>query len=334
MRTVRTVISEDFFRRFKPIFAPHVEALGIDLALVERADIEIPGEQYIALWEAAGATNPSIGLTLGSQTEADDFGALGHAFHCAPSVEKALMTLHTYLVVFAQESSIDYCIDGRQLRISYQVTDSTVLNRRQDAEFAIAAILRQLQLVTATSVKPVRVDFEHTRPIDVSMHKQLFMCPVFFNQPTNRISLPVEVLNLPATQGNERLFKALEPYLQQEREQRNVSDELLTQVTRMIGLSIASGLPSLDQVSQCMGLSRRTLQRRLKEHDIDFSVLIEEVRRDLALGYLNHSDYSMTQISLLLGYAESGSFTRAFRRWTGHSPQQFRQASRMPGTGG
>ncbi|WP_085588265.1 AraC family transcriptional regulator [Pseudomonas sp. B14(2017)] len=334
MKSARTVISENFFRRFKDIFAPHLDALGIDLALLERADIEIPGEQYVALWEAAGSCNPAIGLTLGSQTEADDFGALGHALHCAPSVEKALMTLHTYLVVFAQESSIDYCCEGRQLRVTYQVTDATVLNRRQDAEFAIAAILRQLQLITASAVRPLRVDFEHPRPADVSMHKQLFMCPVFFNQPTNRITLPAQVLGLPATRGNDRLFKALEPYLQQEREQRNISDELLPRITRMIALGMASGLPSLDQVSQYLGLSRRTLQRRLKDLDIEFSVLIEEVRRDLAMGYLNHSDYSMTQISLLLGYAESGSFTRAFRRWTGHSPQQYRLAGRTHGTGG
>ncbi|MFD2640978.1 AraC-like transcriptional regulator QhpR [Pseudomonas japonica] len=331
MKSVRTVISENFFRRFKSVFAPHLGALGIDMALLERADIEIPGDQYVALWEAVGTAHPSIGLTLGSQTEADDFGALGHALHCAPSVEKALMTLHTYIVVFAQESSIDYRREGRQLRVDYQVLDTTVVNRRQDAEFAIASILRQLQLITGSDVRPLRVDFEHPRPADVSVHRQLFRCPVFFSQPTNRITLPVEVFDLPVSQGNERLFRALEPYLQQEREQRNVSDELLPQVTRMIALGLASGLPSLDQVSEYMGLSRRTLQRRLKEQDIEFSLLVEEVRRDLALGYLNHSDYSMTQISLLLGYAESGSFTRAFRRWTGQSPQQFRQAGRSAG---
>ncbi|MBI6896571.1 AraC family transcriptional regulator [Pseudomonas putida] len=332
MKSARTVISENFFRRFKPIFAPHLDALGIDLPLLDRADIEIPGDQYLALWEAAGTRNPAIGLTLGSQTEADDIGALGHALHCAPSVEKALMTLHTYIVVFAQESSIDYCCESRQLRITYQVTDTTVVNRRQDAEFAIAAILRQLQLITANPLRPLRVDFEHPRPADVSVHKQLFMCPVFFGQPTNRITFSIDVLKLPVAQGNERLFQALEPYLQREREQRSISDELLPQVTRMIALGMASGVPSLDEVSARMGLSRRTLQRRLKEQAIEFSVLVEEVRRDLALGYLNHSDYSMTQISLLLGYAESGSFTRAFRRWTGQSPQQFRQAGRGPGT--
>ncbi|QXI40305.1 AraC-like transcriptional regulator QhpR [Pseudomonas xantholysinigenes] len=333
MRPVRTVVSEDFFRRFKTIFAPHLATLGIDLPLLERADIEIPGEQYIALWEAAGSANPSVGLELGSQTEAGDFGALGHAMHCAPSVEQMLLTLHTYIVVFAQESRVDYSHAGRLLRITYQVTDNTVLSRRQDAEFAIAAILRQLQLITASPVRPLRVDFEHARPADVAVHKQLFQCPVHFNQPGNSLSLPAEVLELPVRQGNERLFKALAPYLEREREQRSVSDELLPQVTRMIALGMASGVPSLDEVSARMGLSRRTLQRRLKEQEIEFSVLVEEVRRDLAVGYLNHSDFSMTQISLLLGYAESGSFTRAFRRWTGQSPQQFRQAGRGPGTG-
>jgi AraC-like DNA-binding protein len=65
---------------------------------------------------------------------------------------------------------------------------------------------------------------------------------------------------------------------------------------------------------------------RLKEHGIEFSTLIEDVRRELALSYMKESNYSMTEISLLVGYSESASFTRAFRRWTGQSPQQYRAA--------
>lgn len=324
--SVRTVWSENFFRRFRSVFAPHLAALGIDTRLLEQADVEIPGEHYIALWEAAGGDNPNIGIELGNQTEADDFGALGHALHCATGVEMVLRTLQRFIVVFAQESTIDFEFDVHPAYVEYRVNAPTILYRRQDSEFAITSILRQLSLITGACVKPVRVDFEHDKPADTSMHKRVFQCPVHFRQASNRIYFTGDTLQLPVVSGNERLYQALVPYLERERQSRSIGDEILPQVTHMIAAGMSSGALSLVDISQQLGLNRRTLQRRLKDHGIEFSSLIEDIRRELALAYMKGSDYSVTEISLLVGYAESSSFTRAFRRWTGHSPQQYRSS--------
>ncbi|AZC18413.1 MULTISPECIES: AraC family transcriptional regulator [Pseudomonas] len=329
MRSVRTVLSEGFFRRFSEFFAAHLAPLGIDPRVLQRADIEIPGEQYLALWEAAGQQHPAIGIELGSQTEADDFGAMGHAIHCATSVEQALQTLQRFIVVFAQESVIELALDTRPAHVGYRVIAPTVPYRRQDTEFAISSILRQLNLVSGQSIKPLRVDFEHGKPADITPHKRVFQCPLYFNQDANRLYLSQDTLRLPGTHANERLYRALEPYLEREREARSLDDQLLAQITRMVAAALSSGNLSLPQISQQLGLNRRTLQRRLKEQQIEFSSLIEEVRRELALSYMQSSDYSVTEISLLVGYSESSSFTRAFRRWTGQSPQQYR-ASAQP----
>lgn len=327
MKSVYTVLSENFFRRFSEVFAPHLAALGIDPRVLERADVEIPGDQYTALWEAAGQVNPNIGLKLGAQTEVDDFGALGHAIHCAPTVERALRTLQQFIVVFAQESVINIGHGSGLTYVEYQVTAPTIVHRRQDSEFTLASILRQFNLITGNALKPARVDFEHEKPADLSIHKQLFRCPIHFKQPANRLYFPVDVLQIPVSGGNERLYKALEPYLERERQKRSVSDELLPQITRLIAADMSSGAPSLNDICEQLNLSRRTLQRRLKEHSIEFSTLLEDVRRELALAYIKDSDYSISEISLLIGYAESASFTRAFRRWTGQSPQQYRSTS-------
>lgn len=326
MKSVRTVMSENFFRRFGDIFAPHLSTVGADIRVLERADIEIPGEQYIALWEAAGTVNPTIGLDLGIQTQANDFGALGHALHCAPSVEKALRTLHQFIIVFAQESVINFECDSRAAYVEYQIVAPTILYRRQDSEFTIASIFRQLNLLTGSTIKPLRVDFEHEKPANTSVHKQIFQCPIHFNQPSNRLYLSLDTLRLPVAHANERLHEALEPYLERQRQERVVCDDILPQITRMIAAGMSSGSLSLIDISDQMGLSRRTLQRRLKDQGIEFSSLIEDVRRELALAYMQGSEYSVTEISLLVGYAESSSFTRAFRRWTGQSPQQYRSA--------
>ncbi|MNR61324.1 HTH-type transcriptional regulator VirS [compost metagenome] len=78
-----------------------------------------------------------------------------------------------------------------------------------------------------------------------------------------------------------------------------------------------------------MEMSVRTLQRRLTEHSLDFSQLVEGIRRSLAEDYVARSDYSLTEIALLLGYSEASSFSRAFRRWTHSTPQQYRQCARI-----
>lgn len=326
MKSVRTVMSENFFRRFRDVFAPHLSAVGMDTRVLERADIEIPGEQYVALWEAAGTVNPDIGLDLGNQTEANDFGALGHALHCAPSVEKALRMLEQFIIVFAQESVINFECESRSAYVEYQIIAPTILYRRQDSEFTIASIFHQINLLTDCMIKPLRVDFEHAKPADISAHKRIFRCPIHFNQPSNRLHLSLDTLRLPVSHANERLHEALEPYLERQRKERVISDDILPQITRMIASGMSSGNLSLVEISEQMGVSRRTLQRRLKDQGIEFSSLIEDVRRELALAYMQGSDYSVTEISLLVGYSESSSFTRAFRRWTGQSPQQYRVA--------
>lgn len=329
MKPLHTVVSENFFHRFHDVFAPHLDSLGVDRRVLERGDIEIPGEQYVALWEAAAQSTPSIGIELGIQTEADDFGALGHALACAPSVEAALRTLHRFIVVFAQGSAFGLEIGARTISVDYRIATPTILPSRQDAEFSITCVLRLLNLLTDCRIRPTRVDFAHARPADTLAHKRIFQCPIYFGQPSNRIYLPKEILHLPAGRSNERLYKALEPYLEQQRRERSDSDELLSQITRMIAASMSSCAPSLAEVCERLCLSRRTLQRRLKEHGIEYSTLVEDVRRELALSYIKDSGYSMTQISLLVGYSESASFTRAFRRWTGQSPQQYR-ATNLP----
>jgi AraC-like DNA-binding protein len=292
--------------------------------VLERADVEIPGEQYIALWVAAGQVNPNVGLELGSLSEADDFGAFGHALHCAPDMKSVLKTLHKFVIVFAQESKIDYCLDANSVRLEYQIIAPTILHRRQDSEFTIAAILKQMSLISGRSIQPTRVDFEHAKPADIAPHKQLFKCPIYFQQPTNRIHFPLDVLQLPVSNSNERLYQALEPYLEREREARLIADELLPQITHMVAARLGSGVPTLGEVCDQLNVSRRTLQRRLKELGIDFSELVEYVRRELAISYMKSTSYSISEISLLVGYSESASFTRAFRRWTGQSPQQYR----------
>jgi len=101
--------------------------------------------------------------------------------------------------------------------------------------------------------------------------------------------------------------------------------ELTSRISQTIAGNLRAGHVGLDAIAKQLGFSARTLQRRLQEQDLEFNTLVEEIRIAKALEYMENSTRSINDIALGLGYTEASSFTRAFRRWTGLSPREFRQ---------
>lgn len=330
--SIHTVFAESFFRSNAELFAPFLAEAGLDERILHACDVEIPAAKYLEFWELLGRKlDASIGLRIGIQTASTTLGAYGHAIRSAPSMFLALRSLSHFAVVFAQGLQVDVHIDAQQVVLSYQITDPglVVLPRRQDTEFSIGLFLSLLREVTGNpQLRPERVDFEHAAPADLAFHLELLACPLHFQQPDNRLYFPLTLLDMPIRTADPRLFQALEPFLEQQRLGRAAASDFLNQLSYHIASSLGSGGASLEMVAKSMGLSQRTLQRRLGEHQLEFRLLVEEVRRSLAEAYVARAEYSLTEVALLLGYAETSSFSRAFRRWTELSPQQYRQRAK------
>ncbi|WP_375741687.1 helix-turn-helix transcriptional regulator [Pseudomonas boanensis] len=136
---------------------------------------------------------------------------------------------------------------------------------------------------------------------------------------------PGELLDEPLATADLRLYQALLPGLEEERRRRLADTDLTTRIGMVIEANLASGRVGLEQVATELCMSKRTLQRRLQELDLEFAELVEEIRQALAIELVRQSPRSLTEIAQQLGYNEASSFTRAFRRWTGLSPREFRQ---------
>ena len=121
------------------------------------------------------------------------------------------------------------------------------------------------------------------------------------------------------------LLEALVYYLDSRLSLRSEDEDLLAKVRHLISTSLGDGLPDLNQVASQLGMSARTLQRKLGEHDMVFSDLLEAVCKSIATEYVLHTDYSITEIALMLGYNDLSAFSRAFKRWTGMGPALARQ---------
>lgn len=323
-----TIFAESFFRRNADLFAPHLAAVGLDEKILMSPESEIPLSQYVALWEVLGReVSPTIGLQVGIRTQSSDLGTYGHAVRCAPSMKLVMRCLRHFISVLAQGTRVGSEDDGKSVAMSYQITDPAIVQRRQDSEFSIGIALNLMREITlCPELRPIRVEFEHAAPIDLSFHREVFDCPIHFDRPDNRVYFSRDLLDMPVRTADTRLYEALEPFLEQQRKHRAAATDLLSQLGLHIASSLGSGRVSLELVAGSMKMSVRTLQRRLTKHGLDFSQLVEGIRRSLAEDYVARSDFSLTEIALLLGYAEASSFSRAFRRWTHSTPKHFRES--------
>ena len=101
-------------------------------------------------------------------------------------------------------------------------------------------------------------------------------------------------------------------------------DDLVNQVSILVARELSNGVPTIDWVSEKLIMTKRTLQRRLTDRGIGFSEIVDDVRHNMALQYVEKSEISLTEISFLLGYSHLSAFCRSFKRWTGTTPQKVR----------
>lgn len=320
-----TIFSERLFAKHADEFRPFLADVGLPAAILERPDIEIPIEKYTELLEVvARKSNPSIGLVMAQSIEPDDLGVYSHAMAAAANVAQMLRVMSQYIYVFAQANRIRVETGRNRTVISYEYTMPQVVAYRQDVEFATTAIFILLKKLTGRQIRPRFVDFEHSKPEYANLHSQIFNCEIRFGRRGNRIHLDKNVLDLPILSADQSLFNALELSLANQLKIRSDEDDLITKVNHMISVGLGDGGADIRVIAGKLGVSHRTLQRRLADEGLVFSEMVEKMRRAIALEYVEFSDYSLTDIALMVGYGEQSSLSRAVRRWSGKSPQQIR----------
>ena len=154
--------------------------------------------------------------------------------------------------------------------------------------------------------------------------RQIFRCNVSFGQPENAIVLPAHMLDLPLRDADPEVHKVARSRMQRAVTQYHARDNLLEQVRLEIQNRLQQGVPQLEPIADQLGIKPWTLRRQLRAENTDFSSLLEDERRRLACDWLLHSERSVNQIALDLGYSEQSAFNRAFKRWFSITPVQYR----------
>lgn len=267
----------------------------------------------------------NFGLKYGRQFSPQMFGLIGFIAMASPDVGSAL---RNFVELFPHhqngtETKIGFGSD--LVRIEYRILDPDIIDRRQDAEFTLAAFANVMRMCMGPSWSPVQVDFEHPEPEKVADHFHIFDSDITFLQPTNALVMRAEKLDAPMPNGNPQLLEVLRASLAAVACQKK-EDDLVSRARAEIRGRLASRSVTLADIADRLRVPTWTLQRRLAEYGLTFSAVVDWVRRDIAALYLDQAHMPLSEIALLLGYSEASAFSRAFRQWTDMSPQSFRKS--------
>ena len=300
---------------------------GLDRSTVSKPDGFIASSDFAGVLEdAARATGDDcFGLHFGEGYNPKNMVPLTYVVLNSPTIAVGLQNAGRYLRVHNEAAAVSFAIEGRWAYARHLLTNLAPDASRQHNEYSMAVGLNLIRLMAGSQWVPAEVQFAHKPPLETSEHVRIFKAPVSFGCATNALVVEAEFVDRQVPAADARIYPVLRRYLDQVMKEMPREDRLLASVRRVFGESLRDGDPKLVQVAKKLAVSPRTLQRQLKESGVDFKGLADDTRRRFSLNYLRDRKNSLTEIAYLLGYSEVSAFNRAFRRWTGLTPSDYRR---------
>lgn len=310
-----------------------LSASGVTRAQLEDPQGRVPEAtlRLLALQVLEQIDDPTWGLAVTADLQPGTFGSLGYVFRNSETLGDSYRRVVRFarLLNDAAEPELD---EGAELsRLSVRVADPVPPPRaavRLRAQMWLSTLVRVGRKITGVHFQPTRVGFPYPAPEDLSPYRALFDCELQFDAPCPLLELPTSVMALPVVSPDRNLASVMERYSQGLLQKLPDTSDIALRVRQATCRAVEAGDPRLEQVARELGMSARSLQRRLQAAEISFSEVLDEVRRELALAYLGEPDLSVDQVAAVLGFASGSSFAKAFRRWTGSAPGSYRNEAR------
>jgi AraC-like DNA-binding protein len=269
----------------------------------------------------------AIGLHIAQWLPRGALDLIEYAFRTSATLGDGLDRLAHYGRLINDRLAGHVLRTGPGVRFLMGVADARPLHP-QRAEFSIALALRLARDATSAHLVPVEVLFDHAAPADATEHQDFFGSPVHFSSGVNGIVFSdadgARVLRAADAALGTVIRRRLDTAL--DKLDRPVDASTAARVRRLLIEGMGQEKRSVQTIGREMGLSARTLSRRLVEEGTSFRDIQDEVRRQLALALLSDASVSIAEVAFFLGYAEPAPFHRSFKRWTGTTPQAHRRA--------
>jgi AraC-like DNA-binding protein len=280
--------------------------------------------------EALG--DSAFGLHLAQQTNPREARLLFYVTSAATNVGDtiALYARYCRIINEAVDVKLLHAQDG--VIVEFNFVGLPRHHALQSAEFTVAVTLKGLRELVGRRVRPTKVAFAHTRNAHLREFERFFGSSVEFGATSDQVSMSNETLALPLVTGDPHLLETLRSFCDQAaRERHTPAETLRASVENEVQKLLPNGPVDRRAVARALGMSERTLSRKLADEGATYAEVVDQLRRSLALQYVKERSLSLSQIAWLLGYEGSTSFNHAFRRWTGSSPSIARSAQLRAG---
>lgn len=283
---------------------------------------------------ATALGDPHLGLTIASRVPRGIGGVGELAARSAPTIGAALERCARYSRIITPHQELMCTRDdaSHELRFSYRVPGGVPpFAGRHTNEYAVAVFRRLADEMSGAHPPLRRVWLAHgdeakTRA-RLAEYFELPATAIEFDRDSNGLAFDLSLADQPIPAADPTLLRVLEQYAQSLMPAEDAAPELLRNVERAVAELLVDGVPTLASVAQRMAVGERTLQRHLRAEGTTFAELVEKIRRALAEQHLRRRTLSVSEVAYVLGYSDGRAFARAFHRWFGLTPTEFRARS-------
>ena len=287
-----------------------------------------PIDHITRLWRAAvrATQDAGFGLKAGSQVGPANFNVVGELLQTSATLREAIAAVQRYQRLISDGGRFQMVAGAQASWLIYHPRQGTLAFSPHQVEAVLAAVLSFIGGAMGTVVRPLQVQFSQPRVGLLAGYREVFACPVAFEQAFSGLLLDNALLDAPLLRADQRRAREHQRAAAARMAELTQGGALAQELRAWMIATLASRVPTRAEAAQALGVSERTLARRMQAQGLSFTALLDGVRRDAALQAVTDSTRALADIGLALGFAEPAVFWRAFRRWTGCTPQAWRDS--------
>lgn len=305
-----------------------LQELDLDPGHIMQPDATATKSRMDAVWERALelTKDDGFGLSLAGALRPGTLGALEYMFRNMPTLGEAYDQVVRFQNLLQQNASV-WTVENSPTHRTFRFTllPPVATAHRHIVEFAFAGMLAIGRQAASRPFLVESLSFRHARALPEPRYTDALGVEPRFEQPHNEIRFSLETCRIPIAGADPRLAEIVGFYAHHQHEQRG-SDSVLDTTRRAVLIAMTRGDVSAPAVARALGMSERTLRRRLSEDGIGYQALIDDARFEAAKNYVLQPSLSVAEIALLLAFSDARAFSRAFKRWSGGTVSEFRKA--------
>lgn len=304
-----------------------VSHLGISNILKSESKYA-PTDPFFELYEIIDQhLEPGFSIRVGQLMVLDDYDVLGLAWKTCLSPRDMFKRCERFFILMTDTQLYKILDEGETGSITIY-RDAPRRGIEISNESSIVATLTVIQKITGVEIRPTQVSFVHNSPSNTARYEDFFKCKVHFGQKYNRLVFSSEDLDTKTLKADESINQFMMERLQEKAEGVEVSvNKLLNDTQNLIKDALPSGIPFAAEIGKHLGMSTRTLSRRLSEMGTTYRQLVQNTQQKVSTELLRNTSETVSEIAFQTGFSEQSAFNRAFKRWTGKSPLEYRKSS-------